>query len=280
MDVLLPQLLSFPPQPSPPQALSPIEYDKQIKVLVKFLHGVSASKLKGKVSDQDDLLDVLDPSINTLPYLYALLAHIGTSNSIPPGERLWGKMLDFVSRFDPVQVRYAGHEWRRLLDATVKSAEDVDQSLMAIEPVRTAMLRLDPSTSTFTSTHLVLVRQCLKTRAYDLALSILDNNIFHFPTPSEKDKGTYLPLPCARHMTSSTYITTGSGLSEKLNYRDHLMYFLYGAMIYLGLKRWDRASLFLEMVMTTPTSNTASMIQVEAYKKWILVNLLLHGHVS
>ena len=58
------------------------------------------------------------------------------------------------------------------------------------------------------------------------------------------------------------------------------MYFLYGGMIYLGLKDWQRALLFLEVVIVAPTGNAASMIQVEAYKKWVLVGLLLKGMVS
>ncbi len=51
-------------------------------------------------------------------------------------------------------------------------------------------------------------------------------------------------------------------------------------MLYMGSKKWERAQLFLELVLVSPAINTASMIQVEAYKKWILVNLLLKGHVS
>lgn len=51
-------------------------------------------------------------------------------------------------------------------------------------------------------------------------------------------------------------------------------------MLYLGLREWERALLFLEVVIVAPTSNTASMIQVEAYKKWVLVGLLLKGKVS
>ena len=39
-----------------------------------------------------------------------------------PGARLWQKMLDFMERFDPVQVRYAGNELRRLADLTALKA--------------------------------------------------------------------------------------------------------------------------------------------------------------
>lgn len=50
--------------------------------------------------------------------------------------------------------------------------------------------------------------------------------------------------------------------------------------MYMGLKMWERALLFLEVVITAPTNNTASMIMVEAYKKWVLVALLCRGGVS
>ena len=152
------------------------------------------------------------------------------------------------------------------------------QPEIAIQPIRYAILRLDPSSSCFTSSHLVFAHLCLAARAFDSAIPVLDKDIFHFPAPS--DKNSSLPLPCSHHETSSTYITTGSGLSDKLVYKNHLKYFLYGAMLYLGVKNWERALLFLEIVIATPTNNTVSMVQVEAYKKYVLVGLLLEGQVS
>ncbi len=152
---------------------------------------------------------------------------------------------------------------------------------MAILPIRSAILRLDPTSSTFTSSHLVFARLCLEARAFQAALPVLDNDIFHFPPISEKaaaNTGNW--FPCSQHETSSTFITIPLGLTEKLDYRDHLEYFLFGAMIYMGLKNWERAQLFLEMVIVSPTTSTASMIQVHAYKKWVLVNLIYKGGVS
>lgn len=75
-------------------------------------------------------------------------------------------------------------------------------------------------------------------------------------------------------------ITASSGLSAKLTYADHLQYHLFGAMIYIGLKKWERALEFLDFVISTPTANATSAIMVDAYKKWILVNILLYGRVS
>ncbi|MCJ1285695.1 hypothetical protein MMC26_005036 [Xylographa opegraphella] len=283
MEALLPQLLSFP---SHPQVLSEHEYDRQIKLLVQLLQETGAGKLAKGVAGGPDLLDILDPAINTLPYLYTLLAHLGGTHDekqsgngllkvFQPGSPLWEKMLEFVDRFDPVQVRYAGHAWRRLLEKIARVGDLSDKPLMAIPPIRTAILRLDPSAACFTSNHLLLAKLCLQAKAFQAALPLLDRDVFHMP--SSPDKVSYFPLPCGDHETSSTFITTSSGLSDKLAYRDYLLYFLYGGMIYLGLKDWTRALLFLEIVIMAPTSNVASMVQVEAYKKWVLVGLLLKG---
>ena len=55
-------------------------------------------------------------------------------------------------------------------------------------------------------------------------------------------------------------------------------------MIYIALKDWERALVFLETVIASPVArdNTGgtSRIQVEAYKKWILVGLVHKGQVS
>lgn len=47
----------------------------------------------------------------------------------------------------------------------------------------------------------------------------------------------------------------------------------------MAMKEWNRAIPFLEVILTARTRNHASRIQVEAYKKWVLVNLLADGQV-
>lgn len=56
-------------------------------------------------------------------------------------------------------------------------------------------------------------------------------------------------------------------------------------MIYMALKDWERALFFLEVVIAAPGISSrdgggASKIQVEAYKKWVLIGLIHQGHVS
>lgn len=142
------------------------------------------------------------------------------------------------------------------------------------------MLRMDTSCAVLTSTHLVLIRLCLYAKAYTSALPVLDKPIYHFPTGSGQTYQRYSQtVPCAQHEQSTCFIADTSGLSAKITYREHLEYFLYGAMIYMALKEWKEAFHFLTMVISCPVVGSVSMIMVEAYKKWILVSLL-GGKVS
>lgn len=50
-------------------------------------------------------------------------------------------------------------------------------------------------------------------------------------------------------------------------------------MIYTAVKNFERALYFYEIAITTPAL-TVSVIMLEAYKKYILVSLLINGKVS
>lgn len=275
------------------------------------IHRVNASIYSAALNLQLIALvpQVLDPSINTLPYLYALHAQIQDAATkqtatakfgvFSPASPLWAKVVSFVERFDAVQIRYGGSEFRRLIEIIAKSVQAAStvflldmHRLPDISPadsvqrrtvttlIRTAILRFDPSSSCFTSNHLLLVRLCLECREYRAALPVLDKDIFHLPSsPNTESSQVNPPFLCSSHEFSSSFITSTSHISEKLDHTHLLRYFLFGAMIYTKLRNWTRALHFLEVVITSPTVNTASMIQVEAFKKWILVNLLANGQV-
>ncbi len=44
------------------------------------------------------------------------------SSRLLPGGALWAKVEDFTERFDPVQIRYAGNLFTRLIDMVAKAA--------------------------------------------------------------------------------------------------------------------------------------------------------------
>jgi len=57
-----------------------------------------------------------------------------------------------------------------------------------------------------------------------------------------------------------------------------LLYYYYGGLILTGLKDFKKAFNFFRMVVTAPAV-VLSAIMVEAYKKYILLSLLVHGKV-
>ena len=198
------------------------------------------------------------------------------STQLLPGGAFWPNIAALLTEFDPIQVRYAGAEFMRVVDAVARGAEQTADYVPGIQLLHNVILRLDPTSSTLTSTHYQFVRLCLFARAFSEATDILDRPIYHLPIVLDKGttSRTYQHL-CSSHDTSSAYLNPSTGLTSKFSARDYLEYHLYGGMIYMGLKQWEKAMFFLEVVLTAPTANTASMVMVEAYKKWLLVGLLL-----
>lgn len=143
-----------------------------------------------------------------------------------------------------------------------------------------ALLRLDPTTSCFSSLHAALARFCLRQRTFSAVVPILDNDIFFFPEFSEDT--AIQSMHRQAFMTSSNRSLSLSvipGYSKRITHRESLEYFLHGAMVYMAVKDWQRALHFLELVITAPTMKCVSMIMIEAYKKWNLAVLLTNPPV-
>lgn len=49
------------------------------------------------------------------------------SGDLSPGGRLWTKALLFLNTFDPVQVRYAGYEWRKVVEYVATAAQTANK---------------------------------------------------------------------------------------------------------------------------------------------------------
>ncbi|KAB8255873.1 hypothetical protein BDV32DRAFT_129984 [Aspergillus pseudonomiae] len=264
------------------------DYDRRIRDLITYLQQPSRASELSVASEY--LLDNLDPYLHTLSYLSVLLLKIqslqGSNRSrlpeqIYPGRELWLKAIRFLRSFDPFQIRYAGHEWRRLVQLVVHAAQAVSKPLLAVLAVRDAILRLDPLSEVLTSVHTTFIKLTLMSRSYNLAVPVLERQVCHFPTVTGQAYQNYhQPLLCGEHDSSTAFITNASGFSKQLTYRDHLQFFLYGAMIYMALKRWDRALHYLSIVISCPVTNAVSKIMVEGYKKWLLVNLLRNGKLT
>ncbi|OQD91417.1 hypothetical protein PENSOL_c054G09568 [Penicillium solitum] len=231
------------------------EYDRRIRDLVEYFRRLQTTKALDSFANDESFLDRI--SAPQEGYGHAL--HIFWPVSM-------GFKSDTLDENGAFLLNSWGkphklHQWQPLLGATL---------------VKDAMLRLDPSCAVFTSTHLLLVRLCLQAKAYSCALPVLNKQICHFPISLGRPSSDPSVL-CADHSSGVSFMTEASGVSSKLSFRDYLQYFLYGGMVYMALKQWRNALHFLGIVISTPSTNSVSLIMVEAYKKWVLVGLLEKG---
>ena len=230
-----------------------------------------------------------------LAELHAVLS--AKSKAIP--DEVWTRLSVFCTSFDPVQIRYVGREFCRFLETLELLARNYNavrppqkylllgnhniltlnnQPRLPIQLMCAAMLRLDASCATFTSTHVLYIRLCLEARALQEALPILDKPILGFPL--QTIKGVEEEPLCADHSVSSGFITQKSGLSSTVAADAVHEYYLLGAMVYIGLRRWRNALTLLEHVLVAPTQGVATGPMLEAYRKWTLVALLIEGKVG
>ncbi|KAL3456312.1 hypothetical protein BJX64DRAFT_281431 [Aspergillus heterothallicus] len=257
-------------------------YDCQIRELLLYL---KQPGLIPSTSDPNEYLESLSPSEHSLSFLYVLRHEIQQAqkrakrdipDALQPGGGLWKWAVKFLRLFDPIQIRYATYEWRQLVELVASAAVSCSKTLLALKVTRDALDRLAPS-GIFTSTHLLLVKLALLSSSYTYALSVTDQLLYYFPTDTAHVLHEH--LLCSDSVPNTALVTDASGISSKLSYRDHLQYFLYSAMIYMALKKWNQASHCLNAVISSPTANTVSKIMVEAYKKWVLANLLGSGKI-
>lgn len=265
-------LLSFPPE----KKVSAKEWDKQAVEYVKRLSGWPSREWTSPV-DKQNILNLLDPAVNSIPYLIGLLAQADAAGkNRAQAEEAVTRSVMFFTSFDPIQVRYAGEQWRGLLEWAFQIYPQV--GVRDFSPLSTAMLRLDPTAGTFTSSHYRFVRLCIECGVPSQALRILDQDIYAYPYSLPTTVPQELPCEVRPDELSNAYITPMSGLTLYVKADVILEYHLLGAHVYLGLQSFSRARLFLEYVLLYPSSsNTPSALQVEAYKKYLLLGLLTQG---
>ena len=263
---------SFPPDK--PKSLSPHDLDTQIIAYIKKLDKLPGATWTKSV-DHKTLLEVLDPAVHSIAYLKSLSEHIALiKQDRQRAELLFDQTCIFFASFDPIQVRFVGELWREVWEWALNASQSL--GLLDVSVFSTALRRLDPSCATFTTLHLRFLRQCLGLGSPSQALAILDQNIFAYPQALPKNAPT--EVLSEDHELSNAFITSTSGFSEKILPEYVLEYYLLGAWVYIGMRSFQRARLFLEHVILYPTlQHVASSFQMEAYKRWVLVGLLSEG---
>lgn len=129
------------------------------------------------------------------------------------------------------------------------SANTIDEPFFVIDVLKSTLERYPDFTISLTPVRTIFVKQCFIAKAYEKALFILDIDVEVF----DKNNG--------------------------ITYIDHLLYHFYGALLYIKLKLFDRALQFLRIIISAPTHNT-SVIQVNAYKKFVILSLIVNGKME
>ncbi|KAF9517991.1 hypothetical protein BS47DRAFT_1375491 [Hydnum rufescens UP504] len=200
--------------------------------------------LRGTIQTGQDPLRVLSPSTTTLAYLYILSSRLSASGN---GGVHPSYIAEFCQSFDPTAARFAPERITKLARLIVKYSESIRNPPFAILPLYHLVSRYPPSPAYLTTIHPIFLLSCITGTHLSAALPIL-----------------------------STPISQIDLLLSDLDYNDNLQYHYLGGVIFGALKRYEEAEDFLETAVSSP-AHSPSAIQLEAYKKLILIQLIRHG---
>ncbi|XP_017875016.1 COP9 signalosome complex subunit 3-like [Ceratina calcarata] len=202
----------------------------------------------------DNVLETLNLQEHSLGILavlcvkFTLLNSNGTTNA-DSYKPLFNQVQEFIIGCNGEQVRFASDIYAELCHLFTQTLVELQIPLRGIELLRRAIRKIQLFDSQLTSIHADLCQLCLLSKCLKPSLEFLDIDV----TGISQEEGQF----------DSKYF---------------LLYYYYGGMIYTALKNYDRALYFFEVCVTTPAM-AVSYIMLEAYKKYILVSLILHGKV-
>ncbi|TPX41651.1 hypothetical protein SeMB42_g01885 [Synchytrium endobioticum] len=231
-----------------------------VKALLPSLRATPSHILTGLMSETRDPLDVLDPAQCTLGYLHILQArlhHIEHGAEIPHLITHMTRFAEFFS-LDQLPPGQAGAMLNSLVSTLMKlqpkSAPNNAPNVHAfftscLMSLRMITYKLSSAWMQLTFVGVHFLKACLLTCHYKYAWDMVAQDISEIE-PKEYD----------------------------IKIQDFLLHHYYGAMICIGLKRFDRALEMLSLCISAPATVT-SAIQIEAYRKLMLVSYIQHGKV-
>ncbi|KAG8199573.1 hypothetical protein JTE90_009411 [Oedothorax gibbosus] len=208
----------------------------------------SASLLSKNNTYLDDVLLTLDQQEHSIGVLAVLCVKLNQS-AIPDWDIQFTRVKEFVENCNGEQIRAVPDLFARLCQLFTNGLVERHQYIRGIPVLIKAIHKVQLFPSQLTTIHAFLCQLCLLARCMKPALPFLDTDI----TDINKERSSY-------------------------ETKSFLLYYYYGGMIYTSLKNFERALYFYEVAITTP-SMAVSHIMLEAYKKYILVSLILYGKV-
>eukprot|EP00088_Acartia_fossae_P036776 TRINITY_DN3797_c0_g1_i1.p1 TRINITY_DN3797_c0_g1~~TRINITY_DN3797_c0_g1_i1.p1 ORF type:complete len:449 (-),score=114.31 TRINITY_DN3797_c0_g1_i1:569-1888(-) len=218
---------------------------KSYSELSDFLNRQSAI-LSGNIGQLESLYESLDESVHTMGCLAIVSARLKGDNI-----ENWDQMLQ---RIDSLFTEISDEQQRFSNGIIVEICQQLSSQLIknnlsirGIPVVQRAVAKLQTKPEMLTAAHADLTKLCLKAQCFSAVLPILDIDITKISREEEHFD------PCSL-----------------------LLYYYYGGCIYLAVKQFEKALYFFEVTVTCPTA-AVSHVMLEAYKKYLLLNLLVHG---
>jgi len=221
--------------------------DSDLKQLKTQLNKFEETLVKN-VNQLDEALNVLDPNRHCLGWLFILSVKAGSPRL--DAQRFISHAQIFLQNCNPQHIRLAPSRFAKVARKFTDLLVEVRQPMRGIIPLRAALAALSSEPKQLTPIHTDFVQLCLLAKCYRAALPILDEELYEVSTES-------------------------TGLLPK----DLLCYYYYGGRVYVGMKLYKKALEFFKLVFTAPAV-VLSAIMVEAYKKFVLVSLIVYGQVA
>ncbi|OWZ23366.1 COP9 signalosome complex subunit [Phytophthora megakarya] len=149
-----------------------------------------------------------------------------------------------------VPMSMASKEMKRLsglCEQYARLSVDMQQSIKAVYPLRTFLRRYYDHHAVLTPLHAQWLYLCLHSKCYFAAMELLDKTLVEIHSQS--------------HLVTCV---------------DFLGYAYYGGLLYLGEKRYQDALDLFQLAITAPAVSLSAFV-IEAYKKLLLVTLILRG---
>jgi len=195
----------------------------------------------------------LDPAANTVGFAWILSARLFVPNAaVPPFDII----EDFCRRFNPEHARLAPERITMIGRGIKHIAEQSNTAAAAIPLLQHLLSRYPPSPTFLTTLHPLFLSLCVSTRHFATAL------------PFIYDETAKQPIVCE----------ISTALSD-LHYNDNLIYHYACGFVMTAMKRWKEAEDFFEAVVSAPAQAPAAL-QLEAYKKLGMVQLILYGKIQ
>ena len=173
------------------------------------------------------------------------------SCALAKGEAYLNQVEIFLSEMDVEKVvKSCPEELGRLSHKYTDLCRELKTPWRGIATLLGAISKVRPTLNHLTPFHSDFICLCLLDKQYAVARELLSTTIYSI-------------VPAATGVTP----------------RDFATYYYYGGIIWLGLQEYHKAHSFFETAVCLPATCLSAMA-VEAYKKYVLVSLMLKGKVQ